>query len=426
VADVLGSWTSQMGYPVVTANLDGDVLKLEQRWFLSDGEVPKEEKLWTIPVIVGTERGGKQDTVFMSSKTCDIRVPDAANCGWIKINFNQFIPMRVHYDQALMERLAGGALGLPVTDQIGLVQDVSALTKAGCASISQLLPLLSGLADSLNVNVWSAIAAALGPVSTILKAMDKDKELAAFVRRLISKALKEVGWEPQPSDDDNRKQLRAVILSILAAYIGDDKSHSATVSALFAKFVEDHDAVPMDLLGPILRMSVSTDESAWHQLKRIAESPILDGIYLRAIYSNMGFVTSERMKRDTLDWCLEPVIRIQDIMAPMGAVGRSTAGRSELGWHWFRENADRILERLGSSSASLISYVIKSCCGGGCSVEKAKEIEEYFGEAGNKERFPMVGRGVSQMVEEIQANNAFLARELELVGNGGLQKALST
>ena len=57
VTDMMGQWTTQMGFPLLevveaAAAAGGVTLKLKQSWFLADGSAPApgEEKLWMIPV----------------------------------------------------------------------------------------------------------------------------------------------------------------------------------------------------------------------------------------------------------------------------------------------------------------------------------------------------------------------------------------
>merc|ERR1719284_718435 len=64
VDEMMGSWTSQMGFPYLkvlsdpVADGSGEV-EVEQAWFLSDGSKVEgdETKKWMVPVIISSDKG---------------------------------------------------------------------------------------------------------------------------------------------------------------------------------------------------------------------------------------------------------------------------------------------------------------------------------------------------------------------------------
>jgi aminopeptidase N len=105
------SWTTQMGYPVLKvtgSTFSGSEAKvtLAQSWFLADGSDVKadEAKLWCVPILTATKAGVSDDISMMREDAMEITVPIAGAGDWVKLNASQQVPMRVLYDDAMMER----------------------------------------------------------------------------------------------------------------------------------------------------------------------------------------------------------------------------------------------------------------------------------------------------------------------------------
>jgi len=72
ISKMMGSWTTQMGYPMLKVLSDpidsgSDEIEVEQCWFLADGsEKPGDaEVMWFVPVNIGSNKKRAAETVFI-------------------------------------------------------------------------------------------------------------------------------------------------------------------------------------------------------------------------------------------------------------------------------------------------------------------------------------------------------------------------
>merc|ERR1719486_1819541 len=110
---MMGSWTEQMGFPVLkllSDPFDGSAtVECEQSWFLADGSqlAEDEKKTWYIPVIIGTEKGKSTGVLqTMKEKKGKLDFSACVSDSWIKVNYGQNVAMRVLYPASMTGRLA--------------------------------------------------------------------------------------------------------------------------------------------------------------------------------------------------------------------------------------------------------------------------------------------------------------------------------
>ncbi|OQR67790.1 puromycin-sensitive aminopeptidase-like, partial [Tropilaelaps mercedesae] len=105
-----------------------------------------------------------------------------------------------------------------------------------------------------------------------------------------------------------------------------------------------------------------------------------------------------------LDFATSGSLRTQETMLVIESVGHSALGQ-ELVWAHFTANFDTYNRRY--SSGSLFSRLCKASAKNFCSLDRAKEVREFF----RKHRLPGVERTVRQLVEVIESNSSWLTRD---------------
>jgi aminopeptidase N len=95
IAEMMQSWTTQMGYPVLTVSDFKEAggkatVSVKQEWFLADGsEVSAADaKLWCVPILTSTKGGISDDVSMMREDTMAVTV-DLAGGDWFKFNADQ-------------------------------------------------------------------------------------------------------------------------------------------------------------------------------------------------------------------------------------------------------------------------------------------------------------------------------------------------
>ena len=180
VKEVMGSWTLQTGYPLLTVEeAEGGMLKVAQQRFLKDGS--EGEGLWRVPVAVrGSDPSSKAYTMLESAEGL---VPMPPGSAWVKVNPSQTGVYRVRYSPSLLHKLQPGVPSLTTGDRIGLVGDAFALATAGLTPVVDVLHFLLGFVDETDYTVTTVAAMPQHPLALVQSLLrGKKKHPLALVR----------------------------------------------------------------------------------------------------------------------------------------------------------------------------------------------------------------------------------------------------
>jgi aminopeptidase N len=433
VSELMGSWTNQMGYPVLKVKLSPDNKSLEvvQEWFLADGSVkPDDSKLtWMVPVFLGTSLDPTKPIMhIIKDKVSSIILPsgfDINKAGsWVKVNYGEIAPIRIQYEsrQLLDALLRNGVQTkqLVVTERVGLLSDSRALARSGRQGMSDVLSVLNAYARAGedNADVWTGIEATVLNLEKIVAGLGKSNELAGLVMSLVRPQLARIGWDPKPTDGDGEKRLRACLFRLLSTFGNSGTGHEDVeirqeAIRRFNEYKNDQ-ATPLivdDTRTAIFRIVLAAPESsdegksAWEFLKTLTEHPSCSQTNKLNIYSALGYVRNSGYKKATLDWTLTDKIKTQDFFYPIGAVRSSNQEGQEIAWAWINANFDKCRQRLAKASPSLLASVVNQACAGNVLTSRADEIEKKYG------NIPSISRIMAQLCESIKSNSAFLERE---------------
>mmetsp|Transcript_82526 Transcript_82526/g.238452 ORF Transcript_82526/g.238452 Transcript_82526/m.238452 type:complete len:886 (-) Transcript_82526:40-2697(-) len=421
VAEMMSSWTQQMGFPVLKVLKDplaagATEIEVEQSWFLADGAALSGEdaaKAWVAPVLVGTD-AGSAPAAFLERTTKAQKVAIGGGAAgaksWLKVNFGQHVPMRVLYPKETLERLAKNLKSLPAEDRIGLLSDAYALCKAGLLPPPQLVQLLSSYAGEDNDKVWSELSAVLGGLDRVVRQGLGDETAEAFVdfaARLVGPAFGKVGWDEQPGDSDNQRKLRSTLVQLLGKYCYKDAAVVAEAKERFKKFIADPNdagALSADIRPAVLSMVVKGEgSSAVFDQLMAAHDAVTDGAVRIHIYGAIGDCPAS-LQRRALEWVLSDAVRSQDLFyIPMSM----TSGRegAEAVFDWVNREYDRIYGRIGTTSMILFQHIVRISGAGFVSAEKAAAVEAFWKA---KPVHKMVEKTLEQTVEGIRTNAKFV------------------
>lgn len=424
VSELMGSWTQQMGYPVLKVKqTDATTLAISQEWFVADGSVkPDDEKMsWMVPVFVGSSVDPSKPVLhIIKGKTASIPVP--AGASWVKLNYGEIAPIRIQYEskQLLDNLLAHGVRTkqLSVQDRVGLLSDARALARAGRHGLADVLALLKAyaLAGESNVDVWTGIEATVNNIEKIVAAMGKSEELAKLVMTMVHPQLAVIGWDLKATDGDGEKRMRACLFRLMSSFAQTGVENADLRKEAIRRFEEykKDQSTPLiidDTRTAVFKTVLASPEladegrSAWEFLRALAESPNCSQTNKLNVYSALGYVRNAGLKKATLDWTLTDKLKTQDFFYPIGAVRSSNSDGQEIAWTWMKDNFPKCRERLAKASPSLLASVINQACGGNVLAARAEEIEKAYG------NIPSISRIMAQLCESIRSNAAFLERE---------------
>jgi len=417
VDEMMGSWTSQMGFPYLkvlsdpAADGSGEV-EVEQAWFLADGSQVEgdETKTWVVPVFSSSDKG-TAPIDFMSQKSQKIKCGDVSGAKWLKLNAGQHVPIRVLYPAATIQNLAANVQSLSALDRMGLLSDTYALCKAGCLEPVNLVELLKGFRGETNDKVWSVLSACLGGLDKIIKQGLEPSTATAFTSfagGLVSPAFAAVGWDIREGDDDNHKFLRSTLVGLASSFSSKDPVVAAEATKRCQAFIDDSESLPADIRGAVLKIAMKSDghEERFDRLVE-AHNKATDGVVRRDIYGALGEVPSADLRKKFLAWSLTDEVRSQDIIYCPASTARSDLAGANITFDWITENYDQIYARIGESSMMLFQNVVRISGMGFVTEQRAKDVEEFWK---SKPLYKQIEKSVSQTAESIRSQAGFVTR----------------
>lgn len=426
VKEMMASWTEQMGFPVVEVKsfaVSGSTAKLslEQSWFLATGEVP-EEKVWSTPIFIGTAAspaGGPP--TMMSTRTHEIEVQLSADAGadFVLLNAGMRTPMRVAYTAEMRERLASAVRAgkIPSDNRVGLVMDTYALAKAGKLGIDDALRFLACFRGEKDYIVWDGLSTVLVGLQKLLMGGAPEhvyNGFMAFAGRFVSISWEAagVGWAASAQDAHTDGLLRGLLMKMMSRFAATP-AWLAEASRRFEKYVEDPVGsgaveLPDEYRTPIFQAVLSSGGEQEYEKLLSAYKKLVVSVEQKYVFLSLGFGATEALKRRTMQWAISGEVKLQDFFYLLGSVSASSKHGLDMMWAFFQSEFKPIQAMLQSSSPSLMDAVIQSSTAGFTSEEKAAEIEAFF----DAHPRPSNKRTISQVLEEIRANAAFLGRAL--------------
>lgn len=210
VVDLMNTWISQPGLPIVRVEQDNSteqstVTLNQERFFIGDHK--PSDALWPIPLF--TNQPLDDEILTEREKTFTIEKPLQLNCG---LN-GHFV---TKYDTAAREQLLANIHELPTLDKICLLQDATLLARAGCENSASLLPLALSLKHETNEKVFDMAAGAL---AELRKFVDDDDDGKARLRQISGEFARatfdELGWDETPGESDDDRERRVTALGLM-------------------------------------------------------------------------------------------------------------------------------------------------------------------------------------------------------------------
>lgn len=413
VVKVMDIWTKNVGFPIVHVEETGKgELKLTQNRFLATADVKPEEDKILYPVFLGlkTSEGTDEAAVLETrSKTITLNTSD----DFYKVNGDQSGIYRTAYSPERWTKLgeAGVAGKLTVEDRIGLVADASSLASSGFISTTALLELVKSWSNEVNYVVWDQILTSTSQIRGAMIFEDESvkEALNLFVADLISKKLKEVGYEFSDSDSFADQQLKSSLFGAAAA-TGHKEVVAYAVEA-FKKFVAgDKKAINPNLRSSIFNINAKLgDEKVFDQLYAIYTNPLSVEEKIAALRAFGRFENDAILDKVSGLLLKTDIIKAQDIYIPMQGMRAHRRGIERL-WRWLTENWDEIYKLL-PPGLSMLGSVVTLASSGFTKQEQKNEVEKFF-QAKDTKGFD---QSVAQTLDIITAKSNWSTRDGDVI-----------
>ena len=374
---IMPTFVDQPGAPVirVSTRCEGDKTKItlaQHRFFYDNSLLNKAStESWEIPVFVKGDKGGN-DSELLASAEQTFTTPQCNT--WVFANAKGQGYYRISYESPAFEQMTRNAeKDFSPAERIVLVRDAWASVRAGQQSIGDFLHLADALAGDRNSVVVRQIDRELDYIGEYLVS-DRDRgQYQAWVRTLLNPVLTDVGWQPAPGEDENRKSLRAYVIYTLG-YTGRDPEVLSEAQKLAQKALQDSHAVDPSIIDTVFELAaVNGDAGFYNQLlAKLKSAKGAPQEAYRYMFTLAEFTNPELLQR-TLQLALSPDVRSQDSLILISAVMRNPAGE-RLGWEFVQSHWAQINKIMGGYNTGGLVATTGSFCDSGLK----HDVQEFF------------------------------------------------
>jgi aminopeptidase N len=222
----------------------------------------------------------------------------------------------------------------------------------------------------------------------------------AWVARTFKPALDELTWTMAPGEADDRAELRAALIGLVAG-TGHDPDARARARALVTRYLQKPESLGATLAETLLPIAAEDGDQALYDTllakRAAAKAPEDRDRFLLAL----ARFTNPALVKRTVDLALSEDVRTQDT-ATLLAIALSGAAGQDLTWPLVRERWSAVMSHI---DASFGPAVVVSALGSFCSMEVAADLDQFF-----KTHDPKgAARTVQQSIERVKSCAALKA-----------------
>ena len=401
VPELMDGWIFQPGFPLVTAEVQGNQLRLSQRRFTYITEASTAGQLWHIPVQLRLTIGGRTEhrRLVLTERETSLDLP--AGVTSILVNEGGHGFYRVRYQGMLLQQLLDQGLErLAAIERFALVSDAWATTVAGIMPLADYLQLTTYFKSEQDKNVWAVLLESFSFLNRIIAPEDRPV-LEAFVRNRVTPMVYDLGWDPKPGESDLVRQLRGDLLSTLGR-LGNDPEIQQQALERYRQYRNDPAVVDVNVVPALVAILAYTgDEARYNEFSeryRSAPTPQEERRYLFAL---AAFHPKELVGR-TLARTINGEIRTQDAPFIVGSLMANVNGR-EQAWEFVKANWDQ-MDKLFPKQG------LRRMCGGIVGLvtpDLEKDVLQFF----SSRKIDLGGKTLQQYLEQLHVAVSFRERE---------------
>ena len=398
VPDLMDGWIFQPGYPLITADLNGqsELVLTQHRFTYLPASSPSPPHsppaMWHVPIQVRVKTGTKEETRRLLLTSPETRMPLPSDADSAVINEGGHGFYRVRYGPALLRRLLDAGLNqLAAVERFNLVNDAWAATLARLMPLSDYLDLTGRFTQERDKNVWAVLLESFTFLNRIIDPVERPA-LEAFVRVRVGPAAESLGWIPQPGENDLIRQLRSELIGTLGR-LGNDPDTQDRAAEFYSAARRESTTIDPNLLPALVSILAFTGDTGRYEefteRFKTASTPQEERRYL---FSLAAFRQPNLLER-TLSKTLDGAIRVQDAPFIVNAVMSSVYGR-ELAWSFVKNNWDQ-MDRLFPKQG------LRRMCGGIAFLatpELERDVRAFF----SSHKIDLGGKTLDQYLEQLQ------------------------
>ncbi|KAK5622078.1 hypothetical protein CRENBAI_010904 [Crenichthys baileyi] len=418
ISEMMSSWTSQKGFPLVTVSRKGDQVTLSQEPFLlTSDNTTQKSRLWNIPITYVNDSCSLalecRQMYTLKYKTENLKVPESVK--WLKLNYKNTGFYVVDYGNdgwnALIEALSENIGVLTPEDRASLIYNIFALSRLGRVPFQQVLHLLNSMSGETEP---SPVTEALLQLNSIYRLLDKRQEsglaarMKAYILNHFGSLMKSQSWGEEQSL--SKQELRSALVS--TACILNEESCTAQAKSLFKKY---HDSnftikIPGDLQQAVFTVAAQSEDD-WKTLLDLYTATTYDAEKRKML---KGLASTQDPRR--IAWILKAglngdIIQTQELPLIINTVCNGFAGYL-FAWDFIQVNWDRLIEKFPVGSFA-IQTIVKSTTSQFSTQAHLDQVQAFFSSL--KQRGSQM-RSVQEALETIRLNKRWMESNLKSFG----------
>lgn len=419
VSEMMNSWTSQKGFPLVTVSRQGDQVTLTQEHFLLTADNgTHSSSLWNIPVTYVNDSCSLapecRQVFTLKNKSGTFKMPGSVK--WLKLNYRNTGFYIVHYGDegwaALVTALSNNVTLLTQDDRASLIHNIFALSRLGRVTFTQVLNVLNYMSSETDT---SPVLEALLQLSNIYRLLDKRQEheivarMKSYIMHHFGSLMRKQTWEEE--DSVSKQELRSALLEMACSL--NEETCIQQASAMFKKYVESNATlrIPGDLQQVVFNVAAKSDEN-WETLLSLYTATTFDAEKRKML---RGLASTQDARR--IVWILQAglkgnTIQTQELPLVISTVSSGFTGYLFV-WDFIQENWDLLIEKFPVGSFAIQS-IIKSATSQFSTQAHFDQVKSFFSSL--KERGSQM-RSVQEALETIRLNQRWMDENLSTLQN---------
>jgi alanyl aminopeptidase len=267
---------------------------------------------------------------------------------------------RVAYRGDLLGRLLGGVKPLSLAETVGALGDVQAMVASGRMAMGDALAYVPGLAADPRRQVVEEAATLAGGVHERLVTDRLRPNYRRFIEKSFGARARALGWQPTPTEDDDTRLLRPVVVSLVADK-GEDRELRAQAVELTKRWVADRKAIAHGLVEAVLATAAGAGDASLYDLlyqeaKRSQERRDRTRI-LRAL----ALFRDPKLARSALELVVSNEFDPRETTTILFGEATWPATRP-LAWDFVKNRFDALAARWPADTLAFVPFVATSFC----------------------------------------------------------------
>ncbi|MET3105379.1 aminopeptidase N [Oxalobacteraceae bacterium GrIS 1.18] len=418
VNDIIGTWTTQAGFPLVSVQASCDAngkrtITMNQQRFVAKG-TDTSNPHWNVPLQIRSGTSAQTKSVLL---TKDGQTEAAGNCSEaLSVNADTVGYFRVAYDDATSKTNLNNFAAMPNGDRIALLDDQWALVKAGKKDLSGFFDLASAMGTEQNLRSWQIIAEALSNIEHAERGTAGYEAFTVYARSVIKPLANRLGWESRASETPGIQRLRRSVLADLGSW--GDAEVIAEAKARFAAFVKDRSAISADNQNFILGIvAKNASDAEFEQLHAIARSAKNEA-EMRRYYPVMMLVRTPELANKAAQIVLSDEIPKQAESLRIQLALTLSENNPALSWDVYTKNYERLIAPMLPEGTMMMTQMTPDIFWSSIPLD---QIESWMKSKAPAELAPFIARGMegahTRLAEKTlltEATDAYLKGKLSI------------